>query len=100
MVPLNAEYCDCSDAANFAGTEVRGYRGTLPQTHEAVQAWNSQNVAFVAQLGDLIDGQNAGLYGAGLEFETPQSDVALDRVMEVLRGCQAPIYHAVGNHEL
>lgn len=94
------QYCDCDDAANFAGTEVRGYRGTLHQAHEAVKVWNEHEVAFVAQLGDLIDGQNAGSYGAGLSFTEPQSDIALGRVLGALSACRAPIYHAVGNHEL
>ena len=50
---------------NFAGTETRKYRGTLAQTHRAVEHWNSLDLKFVANLGDLIDGQNAGGYGAG-----------------------------------
>jgi manganese-dependent ADP-ribose/CDP-alcohol diphosphatase len=95
------QYCDCDDASNFAGTEVRKYRGTLQQTRRAVDAWTGMaDIRFVAQLGDLIDGQNAGKYGAGLGFSTPQSNVALGRVTDELVRCKAPVYHAVGNHEL
>lgn len=97
------QYCDIDDASNFAGTEVRMYRGTLKQTRAAVEHWNSLSspeVSFVLQLGDLIDGQNAGGYGAGLTFAEPQSGIALSRVARELARCVAPIYHAIGNHEL
>ena len=95
------QFCDVEDQPNFAGTEIRAYRGALEQTRRAVTLWNSlENVRFVAQLGDLIDGQNAGKYGAGLSFKAPQTEVAFGRVTEELARCAAPIYHAVGNHEL
>ena len=94
------QYCDCDDATNFAGTETRYYRDTVRQAKLAVDSWNAHKVLFVAQLGDLIDGQNAGGYGAGLSFDKPQSEVALDRVVSVLARCTAPMYHAIGNHEL
>ena len=102
-VIADIQYCDCDDAANFAGTEVRKYRGTLPQTRAAVAHWNAltePRPSFVLNLGDLIDGQNAGGYGAGLNMAEPQSEVALGRVTAALSECAAPIYHAVGNHEL
>ena len=104
-VIADIQYCDCDDATNFAGTEVRRYRGTLSQTRSAVSLWNSlADLRFVIQLGDLIDGQNAGKYGAGLGFMSsgagPQSEAALSRVTAELAGCKAPIFHAVGNHEL
>ena len=99
-VIADIQYCDCDTATNFAGTEVRNYRGTLAQAQDAVALWNSMGVQFVVQLGDLIDGQNAGGYGAGLKFEEPQSEQALSRVASALAGSDAPIYHAIGNHEL
>lgn len=74
-VIADIQYCDCDDATNFAGTEHRKYRDTLRQTELAVASWNQAKVNFVVQLGDLIDGQNAGGYGAGLSFSEPQSDV-------------------------
>ena len=54
----------------------------------------------MVQLGDLIDGQNAGKYGAGLQFAEPQSEAALARVVTALAACKVPMFHAIGNHEL
>jgi hypothetical protein len=102
-VIADIQYCDCEDASNFAGTETRRYRGTLPQTRAAVAHWNALTQpapAFVVNMGDLIDGQNAGKYGAGLQFESPQSDVAFGRVATALSPCVADVFHAIGNHEL
>jgi manganese-dependent ADP-ribose/CDP-alcohol diphosphatase len=99
-VIADIQFCDCDDASNFAGTEVRHYRGTLSQADAAAEHWNRSGVDFVVQLGDLIDGQNAGGYGAGLDFAEPQSESALARVVEALSKCSAPMYHAIGNHEL
>lgn len=99
-VIADIQYCDCDDASNFAGTEVRKYRGTLAQAHQAAEHWNAAGVNFAVQLGDLIDGQNAGGYGAGLSFAEPQSETALGRVVAALAKCHAPMYHAIGNHEL
>lgn len=101
-VVADIQYSDIETASNFMGTEERNYRGALGQVKRAVSLWNSLSPRpiFVAQLGDLIDGQNAGRYGAGLGMETPQSQSALDRVTSLLAECSAPIYHTIGNHEL
>ena len=99
-VVADIQYCDCDDAPDFEGNEIRRYRPALSQARDAVRLWNSRAVAFVVQLGDIIDGQNAGKYGAGLGFSEPQSDAAFSRVAGELERCDAPIYHAVGNHEL
>jgi len=99
-VIADIQYCDCDDASNFAGTEIRKYRGTLEQTRRAVEHWNAlrePSAACILNLGDIIDGQNAGGYGAGLTFDGPQSEAALGRVCGALSACKAPIYHAVGN---
>ena len=102
-VIADIQYCDCDDASNFVGTEVRKYRGTLGQAKAAADYWNrleSPKTSFVLQLGDLIDGQNAGGYGAGLSFSEPQSEAALSRVARELSRVVAPVFHAIGNHEL
>ena len=100
-VIADIQYCDVAPATNFRGTETRDYRGVIAQTERAVRLWNSlDSLAFVAQLGDLIDGQNAGKYGAGLDFDAPQSAKAMDLVTGILAGCKVPIFHAIGNHEL
>jgi hypothetical protein len=101
-VVADIQYADVETASNFAGTEQRNYRGSLGQVERAVSLWNSLSPRpiFVAQLGDLIDGQNAGRYGGGLGMATPQSQPALDRVTGLLAGCACPMYHTIGNHEL
>ena len=96
------QYADIEPASNFGGHEYRDYRASLAHAQNAVEYWSSLEspLAFIAQLGDLIDGQNAGKYGQGLNFDEPQSKVALQQVQEVWTKCQATIYHAIGNHEL
>ena len=100
----DVQYADIEDASNFAGTSHRTYRATLETVRLAVKRWNEQSdpaPCFVAQLGDLIDGQNAGKYGQGLSFaDAPRSASSCDRVLNALGAVAAPIYHAVGNHEL
>ena len=101
-VIADIQYCDLESATNFSGTETRNYRGTLAQTRDAVLLWNGLQPAprFVAQLGDVIDGQNAGEYGAGKLMPTPQSEPAMAAVLDALALCRAPMLHAIGNHEL
>lgn len=96
------QYADINDAMNFSGTESRCYRDTLQHTRAAVQSWNQlePRPLFISQLGDLIDGQNSGTYGQGLQFEQPQSMTALRAILRVLHGSRVPIHHSVGNHEL
>ncbi len=99
-VIADIQYCDCPEATNYHGTETRDYRGSLEQVRCAATYWSSlPSLQFIAQLGDLIDGQNAGTYGAGVANGV-QSDVAFQRVADALSACAAPVYHAIGNHEL
>ena len=86
------QYADIEDAMNFSKTENRCYRGTLQHTHTAVAYWNQQapKLAFVAQLGDLIDGQNSGTYGQGLSFDEPQTQQAFKDIMEPLLLLEMP----------
>ena len=90
-VVADVQYCDIDDARNFAGTEVRFYRGSLDGARRAAQGFEEARLGrgldFVAQLGDLIDGQNAGGYGA-LKGEKPRSKKALDEVLEALGACE------------
>ena len=96
------QYADIDDAMNFSKTEHRGYRDVLTHTETAISFWNAQEPTplFIAQLGDLIDGQNSGTYGQGLSLEEPQSKQAFECVISRLIECTAPVYHTVGNHEL
>ena len=101
-VIADIQHADIDDATNFSGCEFRGYRRALEVAKKAIEFWNTHaGISFVAQLGDLIDGQNAGKYGQGLKFKEPQSDVALERVMAALKlDNSAPFVNAIGNHEL
>jgi manganese-dependent ADP-ribose/CDP-alcohol diphosphatase len=99
-VIADVQYCDCPLSKNYSGTETRDYRGSLDQLAAAVDHWNGTDISFVAQLGDLIDGQNNGKYGHGLDFAEPKSDEAFKAVAEHINRCNAPFYHALGNHEL
>ena len=101
-VIADIQYADIEDAMNFAKTEHRAYRNALLETKRAVSHWKSMSPRplFVAQLGDLIDGQNSGTYGQGTLMEEPQSRNALSVVMNELRKSEIPTVHAVGNHEM
>eukprot|EP00658_Telonema_sp_P-2_P035713 TRINITY_DN25930_c0_g1_i2.p1 TRINITY_DN25930_c0_g1~~TRINITY_DN25930_c0_g1_i2.p1 ORF type:complete len:210 (+),score=35.61 TRINITY_DN25930_c0_g1_i2:181-810(+) len=102
-VIADIQFCDIADATNFSGSETRFYSHGLQTTRQAVAQWNQQPTPaeFVLQLGDLIDGQNSGTYGQGLAFQhEPRSQAALDAVLSELDHCHAPMYHAIGNHEL
>lgn len=93
------QYADIDDASNFGKTEFRYYRQSLEGARKAGRAFQDEHVSFVAQLGDLIDGQNGGTYGAGLGRGRTSED-ALTKVLNVLSAYEGPYYHAVGNHEL
>lgn len=100
------QHADIDDATNFSGSEFRGYRRALDVTRAAVEYWNTnaraQGMQFIAQLGDLVDGQNAGRYGQGLNFKEPQSHQAVERILKELHKVNGdiPYLHAIGNHEL
>ena len=95
----DVQYCDIEDGMNFGGTEFRYYRGSLGGAARAAAAFAAArgergSLRFVAQLGDIIDGQNGGTYGAGLAWRgAPRSDEALAKVLEALDGCDVEIYN-------
>ena len=78
---------------SFAGTVHRYYRHALIALAAAVKSWRDHDVAFVAQLGDLIDGQNAS---------TGATDEAMASIHATLAplGPTVPIYNCIGNHEV
>lgn len=67
-----------------AGT--REYRAGKDKLARAVERFNDENVAFVVQLGDMIDGG-----------DTAQQD--LRAAVDVYNGIEAPKYHVLGNHD-
>jgi len=65
---------------------ARRYRESLARLESCVAELNRQEVAFVVNLGDLIDGNGA------------QSGADLREVMARLGSLRAPVRHAIGNH--
>lgn len=65
---------------------VRQYRTSLAKLDRCVAWLNQQPLAFVANLGDIIDGNG------------PRSAEDLARVSEHLKPLQAPWRHVIGNH--
>ncbi len=71
------------------GSVSRDYRGSLERLDRCVDTLNGQRLAFVIQLGDLID---------GYPTNRPASEADLDRALGRLSRLKAPIRHVVGNH--
>ncbi|KAG8459289.1 hypothetical protein KFE25_014134 [Diacronema lutheri] len=96
-VIADVQYADADDGTNFARTVKRHYRGALVQLTRAVAYWNDEPepLAFVANLGDVIDGLCAKL---------GQSERALDDVLSRFRRVVTAegggVVHLKGNHEL
>jgi len=91
-VIADIQYADAEDGQAFSGTK-RYYRHALEAVHMATAAWNEEEgrVAFIAQLGDIIDGRNQ---------RDGTSRTALDTVMKALAASPVPVQHLIGNHEL
>eukprot|EP00547_Thalassionema_nitzschioides_P008412 CAMPEP_0194225068 /NCGR_PEP_ID=MMETSP0156-20130528/38767_1 /TAXON_ID=33649 /ORGANISM="Thalassionema nitzschioides, Strain L26-B" /LENGTH=385 /DNA_ID=CAMNT_0038956867 /DNA_START=94 /DNA_END=1251 /DNA_ORIENTATION=- len=92
----DVQWADREDGENYAKTVKRRYRGAFHALENAVNWWNLQHqrhtpLAFIAQLGDLIDGGNAKLQ---------QSDSALKLALEQLDRAPCHSINLIGNHEL
>jgi len=89
-VIADVQYADHDDGWNFAKTYARHYRNSLIILKEAVKMWKATpNIAFIAQLGDLIDGLNSKM---------GHSTKSLELLLKQLEDFK--VYHLVGNHEL
>jgi hypothetical protein len=64
----------------------RRYRESLAKLDRTLEDLNLRPLAFLANLGDSIDGRD------------DQSMVDLDRVLAVFARSSAPVHHVVGNH--
>lgn len=91
----DVQWADIDDGSNYAKTTKRCYRGALTTLGNAVDWWLDlpQPPAFVAQLGDLIDGLNNA-------EQLDQSTEALDAALAHLERLPCPSANLVGNHEL
>jgi len=92
-VIADVQWADLDDGFNFARTTRRCYRGALTQLGAAVDWWTAlaEPPIFIAQLGDLIDGQNA---------KRGQSESALRAALAHLSRAPGRVVNLVGNHEL
>ena len=87
------QYADIEDRLNYNKTTWRRYRNSLICLREAVTCWKGKNLAFVAQLGDIIDGFNS---------EQNKSREALNNVLRELHKLppRVGLVNVLGNHEL
>jgi len=84
------QYADCDDGSDFSGSQPRFFRHTLDLVRDAVKRWVSEDkVDFAVQLGDAIDGRNAGI----------SSQEALATVLREFPD-GLPRVDLLGNHEL
>lgn len=91
-VIADVQWFDAEDGYNYARTVKRCYRGALDVLGLAVDWWCARQdpPLFIAQLGDLIDGQN----------RNGQSRTALDAALAHLDRAPCPVVNLIGNHEL
>jgi len=92
-VIADVQWADTEDGSNFDKTVVRCYRGAFRTLQRAVTWWNGRETpfAFIAQLGDIIDGINVQL---------GESDSALEAALAELRLASSPAVNILGNHEM
>ncbi len=85
----DVQFADADDAANFSKTRMRRYRNAIKSLQDAVPLWNDLKVAFVAQLGDLLDGRSV-------------KSVDVHRITAVIEQseCKDRWCNVIGNHEL
>jgi len=90
-VIADVQYADREDALNFTGSRLRRYRTSRDLWNQAVKWFRDEEVDFIAQLGDFVDGCNRGVPGQGRR--------ALQELLSpVDQG--PPVLHLIGNHEL
>ncbi len=76
----DAQYADKDPAGN------RYYRQSLDKLAACVEDFNRRDLAFVIQLGDIIDGSD-------------DSEKDLDEILKIFNRLKAPKHHVLGNHD-
>jgi len=91
----DVQYADADDGYDRSGKQPRCFRGALDVLSRAVDwfaAYHAQGggvqLSFVAQLGDIVDGQSA---------QSGKSTEALQAVMAHIRRSPIPFVNLVGN---
>jgi len=74
--------------ADKDGGRRRRYRESREMLRECVADLDTRDLAFVIQLGDMIDGYK----------DAARSVADLDTILAEFKGLSAPLYHVVGNH--
>lgn len=125
-VIADVQWADIDDGYNYMKTVKRCYRGSFQTLCAAVEYWNafntrqrpsgtttmttappsSSSLAFIAQLGDLIDGVNqklgqseAALHKALHELNSVTAEDPAGGTQEA-RKTRIPAVNIIGNHEL
>ena len=74
--------------ADIDTLNTRRYRSSLAKLEAAVGAMNDHDLAFVVQLGDIVDGRDT--------LEGTRTD--LTAVLQRFDALEAPLFHVIGNH--
>ncbi|XP_052070348.1 LOW QUALITY PROTEIN: uncharacterized protein LOC127709056 [Mytilus californianus] len=85
------QYANIEDGYNWNRTRKRYYRSAIGLLRKAMKDWKQNDVKFIFQLGDLIDG-----FCKRIEEPT----VCLNRILDIFDEEKMPVLHVVGNHEL
>ena len=90
----DVQYGDIDDKQNYDMTAWRYYRQSAIQVKKAIQKWNLSRlpVAFLLQLGDLIDGFNT------LSNSSQEALEKMEGILSEFKG-SGGIHHTWGNHE-
>lgn len=88
----DVQYAERENGMNFLQTRKRYYRKALQCLDVAVTHWeDNENIKFILQLGDLIDGSCR---------KDGTSQQCFDKLHQAFGKYHGPIAHCWGNHEL
>lgn len=76
-VMADVQYCDCEQAG------TRHYRSSPGKLQEAVDTFNTKDIAFVVSLGDFID----------------RNFSSFDTLNQITSRLKVPLHHVIGNHD-
>lgn len=71
---------------------VRYYSQTIEKLTEAIKVFNSSDLDFIIELGDLKDQDK--------EPERERTIAYLDEIESVFQSFDGPVYHVLGNHDM
>lgn len=83
----DVQYADIPDGRSFLGVP-RYYRNSLHVLQRAVEKWNEEEVKFIINFGDIVDGF----------CPKDQSLAAVKNIVNEFSLFNGPVYHMIGNH--